>query len=379
MNFKRIILISLSLCFIATRGYAIETTAKQVYLFDYDTGTVLLGKDYNTEMSPASMSKLMTLYMVFERLKDGRLSLDDEFTVSENAWKKGGSVSGSSTMFLPPKSKVKVSDLLRGVIIQSGNDACITIAENISGSEGDFAEEMERKAAEIGLTHSRFANATGWPNENQKMSAEDLAHLAKIIIKEFPEYYEVFSEKTFTYNNITQGNRNPLLYRVSYADGLKTGHTKESGYGLVGSAKKDGRRLIMVLNGLETNKDRASESEKVIRWGFREFDNYNLYSKGETVFNAEVWLGQKEKVAVAVDSDVVITIQKNKTRNTTIKAVYNNPIKVPITKGQKIGTLQVEIPDQEIKEFPLVAAEDVQKLGLFGKIIESVKILIFGK
>lgn len=378
MNYKRIMLISLSLCFIAANSHAIETTAKHVYLVDYDTDTVLLGKEYDVEMAPASMSKLMTLYMVFERLKDGRLSLDDEFTVSENAWRKGGSVSGSSTMFLPPKSKVKISDLLRGVIIQSGNDACITIAENISGSEGDFAEEMERKAAEIGLENSRFANATGWPNENQKMSAKDLAVLSKTIIKEFPEYYALFSEKTFTYNNITQGNRNPLLYRVSYADGLKTGHTKESGYGLVGSAKKGDRRLVMVINGLDSNKNRASESEKIMRWGFREFGNYDLYSAGETVFSADTWLGQKDKVAVSVDNDVIVTMRKNQKRNTSLKAIYNNPIKAPIAKGDKIGILQLQIPDQEVKEYPLIAAEDVKKLGFFGRIATSIKYLIFG-
>ncbi len=330
MNFKKILLISFVLCLISIKANAIETTAKHVYLFDYDTDTVLLGKEYDMEMAPASMSKLMTLYMVFERLKDGRLSLDDEFTVSENAWKKGGSVSGSSTMFLPPKSKVKISDLLRGVIIQSGNDACITIAENISGSEGDFAEEMERKAASLGLENSRFANATGWPDENQKMSAKDLGKLAKIIVREFPEYYSIFSEKTFTYNEITQGNRNPLLYRLSYADGLKTGHTKESGYGLVGSAKKNDRRLIMVINGLNSSKDRATESEKIMRWGFREFDNYHLFSAGEKVFDANIWLGKKEKIAVAVDSDVMVTMKKNQKRNTKIKAIYNSPIAAPI-------------------------------------------------
>ena len=235
---------------------AIETSAKNVLVMDYETGQYLYAKDHQKMIPPASMSKLMTIYMIFEKLKDGSLSLDDTFTVSENAWRKGGAASGSSTMFLKIGEKVPVRDLIQGIIIQSGNDACIVAAENLSGSEEDFAADMQKKARQLGLKHSSFANATGWPHPDQLMSVEDLARLARVIISEFPEFYHIFSEHTYTHNNIKQGNRNPLLYSMPYADGLKTGHTEEAGFCLVASAKKDNRRLISVMAGLKSNKER---------------------------------------------------------------------------------------------------------------------------
>ena len=231
---------------------AFETKATNALLLDADTGTVLFEKDADIPMPPASMSKLMTVYVLFEALKNGRLSMEDEFVVSENAWRIGGAASGGSTMFLNPGEKVKIKDLLRGIIIQSGNDACITVAENLAGSETAFAEILNEKAKELGLTGSSFKNATGLPDPQHRMTARDLAKLAQVLIQKFPEYYSIFSEKEFTYNGIKQDNRNPLLYRVGGADGLKTGHTIESGYGLTGALKTtDGRRLVVIVNGLK--------------------------------------------------------------------------------------------------------------------------------
>ena len=257
-----------SLC-LSTSARAIETQARNLILVDYETGQTLYQKEAQKMVPPASMSKLMTIYMVFDKIKNGTLSLDDTFTVSENAWRKGGAASGSSTMFLKIGEKVRVGDLLQGIIIQSGNDACITVAENISGSEEDFAAAMNQKARELGLNHSHFANATGWPHPDHRMSVEDLSKLARILINEFPEYYHLFSQKEYTHNNIRQGNRNPLLYSMSYADGLKTGHTEEAGFSLTASAKKDNRRLIGVMTGLKSNKERSEEAEKIMSWGFR--------------------------------------------------------------------------------------------------------------
>ena len=243
---------------------AIETQARNAILMDYDTGQYLYVKDHEKMVPPASMSKLMTVNMIFEKLKDGSLSLDDTFTVSERAWKLGGAASGGSTMFLKIGEKVRVEDILKGILIQSGNDACIVAAENLAGSEDDFAEMMNKRARELGLNNSSFANSTGLPHPDQKMSVEDLAKLARHIIKEFPEFYHIFSEKYYTHNNITQGNRNPLLYSMPNADGLKTGHTEEAGFCLTASAKKGERRLIEVMTGMNSNKERSEEAERLM-------------------------------------------------------------------------------------------------------------------
>jgi D-alanyl-D-alanine carboxypeptidase (penicillin-binding protein 5/6) len=375
--FVTVFIISL---FISTNANAIDTKAKQAVLMDFDTGEILFERKADEKMPPASMSKLMTVYMIFERLHDGRLSLDDEFTVSENAWKKGGTTSGSSTMFLPPRAKVKIQDLIRGIIVQSGNDACITVAENISGSEADFADDMTVKAKMLGLEHSSFRNATGWPNENHYMSPLDLAKLSRILIKEFPEYYSVFSEKSFHYNGIRQSNRNPLLYRMErYADGLKTGHTESSGYGLVSSAKKNGRRLILVVNGLSSNKERGEESEKLMRWGFREFDNYSFFDKGEVVVNAPVWLGVEKDVPLIIKDEVLLTLNPSLRKRVKVKAVYDGPIESPILKDTKIGKVIIDVASgRKVYEYPLYAGKDIKRLGLFGRAKEMIKYLVLG-
>ena len=284
---------------------AIETPARQALLMDMNTGAVLFEKNADEPMPPASMSKLMTVYIVFERIRDGRLELDDTLPVSENAWRKGGAASGGSTMFLEPGASVKVEDLIQGIVVQSGNDASIVIAEGLANDEAAFAREMTARAHELGLRNSTFRNATGWPDPEHLTTARDLALLAHLTIEHFPEYYRYYSEKEFTYNGIRQGNRNPLLYKDLGADGLKTGHTEASGYGLTASAKQGDRRLVLVLNGLGDVRQRASEAERLFSWGFREFDNYALFKTGEEVCTAEVWLGQaKSEQAVRKTMDL---------------------------------------------------------------------------
>ncbi|MDV7338586.1 D-alanyl-D-alanine carboxypeptidase family protein [Terasakiella sp. A23] len=363
---------------LATSAFAIDTTAREALMIDIKTGHVLLEKESHASMPPASMSKLMTLYLVFERLKDGRLTLDDKFTVSEKAWRKGGAASGSSTMFLEPRQKVRVEDLIKGIIIQSGNDACIVVAEAISGSEKNFAVEMTEKARELGMEDSSFANATGWPDPGQRMTAHDLAILAKALIEEYPEYYKYFAEKNFKYNGIRQSNRNPLLYKTMGADGLKTGHTSEAGYGLTSSAMRDGRRLILVVNGLNSVRARSSESERLMEWGFREFNNYALFQKGQEVSQAELWLSNKQSVGLVIDQDVEITLPRKSRRKMKVQVKYDGPIPAPVQKGQQLATVVISAPETKDIVIPLYAAEDADRLGFVGRLGAAVKSIIWG-
>lgn len=362
----------------ANPASAIETAAKNAVIMDFETGQYLYAKDHQKMIPPASMSKLMTVYMIFEKLKDGSLSPDDTFTVSENAWRKGGAASGSSTMFLKIGEKVSVNDLIQGIIVQSGNDACIVAAENIAGSEEDFAAEMQKKARQLGLNHSSFANSTGWPHPDQKMSVEDLAKLARILLSEFPEYYHIFSEKTFTHNNIKQGNRNPLLYSMNNADGLKTGHTEEAGFGLVASAKQGNRRLIEVMGGLASNKERSVEAEKLMSWGFREFANYTLFKKDQIIAEVPVWQGRQESVNLVIGENVRRTLKKSSANKVKMTAVYNKPIVAPVKKGDQLGVVKINIPGQPDLEVPLYAQNNVEKLGIFGRVINNLRYLLFG-
>ena len=351
----------------------IETPAREAILVDFATGAVLFGKDADKRMPPASMSKLMTIYMVFERLKDGRLELDDEFTVSEAAWRMGG-----SKMFVHVGDSVKVADLLRGIIVQSGNDACIVIAEGLSGSEQRFAEEMNEAAQRIGLTDSHFTNSSGWPDPDHYMSARDLATLARRIIADHPEYYKIFAEKEFTYAEIKQGNRNPLLYKNVGADGLKTGHTEASGFGLVASAERDGRRLILVVNGLESMNQRSSESERLLNLGFREYQTYALFKAGEPVTDAEVWLGEEASVPLILEEPLTIALSRDSRKGMKVTASYDGPVAAPIAKGTQIGVLRIEGPEMEPIEKPLIAADAVEELGPVGRIGAAVKHLVLG-
>jgi D-alanyl-D-alanine carboxypeptidase (penicillin-binding protein 5/6) len=352
---------------------SIETPAREAFVYDMNTDTVLLEKNADELMSPASMSKLMTVTMVFERLKEGSLKLEDTLPVSEKAWKKGG-----SKMFVEVDTRVAVGDLLRGIIVQSGNDACIVVAEGLGGSEEGFAESMTTRARELGLEKSTFRNATGWPDPNHKMTARELALLAKHIIQDFPEYYPIFAEKEFTFSDIKQGNRNPLLYKNNGSDGLKTGHTEESGYGLVGSAERQGRRVIVVVNGLENAKARSRESERLMEWAFREFNSYALFKAGDVVDNARVWLGNEDTVPLTLESDLTVTLNRAARKSMTVKVVYNEPIPAPIIKGTPVAQLVISGPEMETISIPLIANEDITRPGPFKRLTSAVEYLVFG-
>lgn len=352
---------------------AIETPADEAILMDYTTGQVLFTKNAEALTRPASMTKIMTAYLVFERLKDGRLSLDDTFVVSKKAWQKGG-----SKMFVEVGNEVSVENLLRGVIVQSGNDASIVLAEGIAGTESAFAEMMTAKARELGLDETTFRNATGWPHPEHRTSAEDLAKLSRAMIRNFPEYYHFFAEREFTWNDIRQFNRNPLLTRNMGVDGIKTGHTQKAGYGLTASAKRKDRRLILVVNGLETAEQRAQESARLLKWGFREFANRTLFEAGETVERAPVWLGEKDRVPLVVEDTLTLTLKRDSTDDLSVKVTYESPVPAPIESGDRLATLHVDGPNLTAREVPLVAGTSVAQLGPVGRIVSGVEFLIFG-
>ncbi|MDW8444127.1 MAG: D-alanyl-D-alanine carboxypeptidase family protein [Acetobacteraceae bacterium] len=351
----------------------IDTLARHALIVDFETDAVLLEKDADHPMPPASMSKLMTAYVVFERLRAGRLRLDQELPVSERAWRMGG-----SKMFVEVGSTVTVENLLRGMIVQSGNDACIVLAEAISGSEEQFAELLNERARAIGLTRSTFRNSTGWPHPDHRMTCRDLALLAKRIITDFPEYYRYYSERSFRYANITQENRNPLLYRNIGADGLKTGHTEESGFGLTASAVQGGRRVILVVNGLPSMRARAEESERLMRWAFAEFENVRLFAAGETVDLAPVHLGVKKAVALVSPKDVVFTMPRAWRRTARVAVRYTAPIAAPVQRGTVLATLDVSGQGVPATALPLVAGEDVAQLGFVPRIFEGLRTLALG-
>ena len=377
---RRLFTISfISLLLLCGEALALETKAKTAILVDYDTGQYLIAKDHQQPVPPASMSKLMTIYIIFSKLKDGSLSMEDTFPVSANAWRKGGAASGGSTMFLNVNSMVKVEDLLKGIIIQSGNDACIVAAENIAGSEEDFADLMNQTAKKIGLENSHFVNSTGLPHPGHQMSVEDLAKLAKLIVSEFPEYYHLFSEKSFIYNKIVQGNRNPLLYAMPYADGLKTGHTEEAGFCLTASASRGNRRLILVMTGMASNKERSEESERVMSWGFREFENYTMLRQGAVIAKVPVWGGKKNEMELVIADDVVKTIPRSQANKVKMTAVYDKPVQAPIKKGDKLGVVKISIPEESTFEVDLIAAEDIEKLNIFGRAAANIKYLLTGR
>jgi D-alanyl-D-alanine carboxypeptidase (penicillin-binding protein 5/6) len=341
----------------------VDTSARQALLIDFDTDAVLLEKNPDERMPPSSMSKLMTMYVVFELLKAGRLRLDQMMPVSERAWRMGG-----SKMFVQVGTQVSVENLARGVIVQSGNDACIVLAEGISGSEQQFAELMNETGRRIGLRNSTFRNATGWPDPEHRMTARDLAHLARRIIADHPEYYRYYNERSFRWNEITQENRNPTLARVAGADGLKTGHTEEAGFGLTASAIRNGRRLILVLNGLPSMRARAEESERLLEWGFREFDNVTMFRAAETVEEAPVYLGERATVPLVTGQDLVLTLPRAWRRSLQAKVRYDSPVPAPVGKGQELGRLIVSgqgVPEREIK---LIAGADVDRLGVLPRI-----------
>lgn len=347
---------------------AIATAAKQAIVVDYDTGMVLMEKNADARMPTSSMSKVMTMYMVFEALKRGELALDDKLLVSEKAWRKGG-----SKMFVEVDKQVRVEDLIRGVIVQSGNDATIVLAEGLAGSESAFADSMTLKAQELGMDASNFKNASGWPDPDHYSTARDLATLGVSLIRNFPEYYNYYSEREFTFNNITQRNRNPLLYRDIGADGIKTGHTQAGGYGVIGSGTRDGRRVVLVVNGLTDSKARAQESAKLLDWGLRRFSNHTLYTAGEVITEVPVVFGRQDKLPVTVQEDVFVTLPRLAKKGFQVSATYNSPLTAPIQKGQEIGTLRIDMPHMNPVERPLLAAQDVAKQGFFSLTIAKAK------
>lgn len=343
---------------------SIDTPAPFAYLIDLSSDTVLMEKGADVPTAPASMSKMMTIYMVLERLKAGTLKLDDTFPVSKKAWEKGG-----SKMFVKVDTRVSVGDLLHGIIVESGNDACIVVAEGLAGSETAFAAEMTARARELGLTDSHFANATGWPEDGHLMSPRDLARLARLLIRDFPEYYPLFAEQSFTYNGITQANRNPVLSKEIGADGLKTGHTEASGYGLTASAKRGDRRLVLVLNGLESVSQRAREAERLLEWGFRSFEGVTLFDAQDRVEEAPVWLGERASVPLVLAEKLAVTLPRQARNRMEVTVRYDAPVPAPIRKGERLGTLRVTAPGFETVERPLIAGADVGALGPVGRVL----------
>jgi len=354
-------------------GSAFDTLARFAMVTEVDTNTVLLAKNADNRMAPASMSKVMTAYVVFGLLKEGRLKLTDDLPVSERAWRMGG-----SKMFVAIGGRIKVDDLIRGMIVQSGNDACVVLAEGLAGSEEAFVDLMNQKAQQLGLSNSHFANVSGLPDPQEWMTAHDLTVLGARIIKDFPEYYHYFSEKDFNFNNIDQGNRNPLLYKDIGADGLKTGHTDESGYSLIGSVVRGDRRVIVVISGLPTMKDRAAEGERLVEWAFREFNNYKLFSPGDKVDDADVWLGRDSKVGLTVANDITVTLPRRSRRDMKVTISYDNPVPAPIAQGDKIGKISIAAPGADTVERPLFAAAAVPSIGALGRMATLAGYLIWG-
>lgn len=352
-----------------------EVTTKAPYavIMDYETGAVLFEKNADTPTHPSSMSKLMTAAIVFERLKSGQLKLSDEFPVSAKAWKMEG-----SKMWTRVDTKIPLEALLNGIIVQSGNDACVVVAEAIAGSEEAFADLMTKKAREWGLANSTFANSTGWPDDNHKMSTRDLALLARKIIRDYPEYYAYYARKEFTWEKIRQPNRNPLLYSFKGADGLKTGHTEAAGYGLVGSAELDGQRRIIVVNGLSSEKERAAETERLMRIAFNDFTKRTLFEAGAIAGDALVFAGKSASVPLAAGEPISMIISRADAASLSAKVIYEGPVEAPIEKGQQIGVLRITQGSSEAREFPLYASEEVKAVGPLGRIGLAARA-IFGK
>ena len=355
--------------------FSIETPAKQGILFDYETKSIIFEKNSDELMSPSSMSKIMTIYYVFKKIKDGEIALDDEFEISKKAWKKGG-----SRMFLNLGSKVKVEDLIRGIIVQSGNDACIAIAEGISGSEELFVDELNLLGKELGLKNSSFTNSTGWPDPDHLMTIRDLLTITIRTIEDFPEFYHYYAEKEFKYNGIKQMNRNPLLFSSLSSDGLKTGHTSLGGYGLVATVKKDDRRLILILNGLSSSRNRTKESERLIKIGFNQFENIILSEKGDLIKEVPVWAGNKNSIKLLSNEKIKLTIPKRLKKELKYKIRFQSPVIPPIKKGQTIGKLIIEKKNGEpLKEYDLNSNENVEKINFFSKIFLNLKYLLLGE
>jgi serine-type D-Ala-D-Ala carboxypeptidase (penicillin-binding protein 5/6) len=353
--------------------------APTAILIEASSGSVLFEKNADELRAPSSMMKLMTAEVVFHAIQQGEVKLTDEYPVSENAWRRGGAPAGGSTMFAILHSKIAVNDLLHGAIIQSGNDACIVLAEGIAGNERTFAaDKMTKRARELGLTRSTFANSNGLPDPGNKMTVRELAKLARYIIQTYPEFYQLFGEKEFTWNKIRQPNRNPLLSSLEGADGLKTGYTKDGGYGMVGSAVQNGIRLVVVVNGLEDPEDRASEAKKMLEWGFRNFEARTLFAAQQPVGYAKVFGGDSRSVKLASPEPIKVMVQKNGNDKLIARVVYNGPVRAPIEPGQRIGLVKVWRGGNIAVEAPVYAADPVGTGSTMRRAIDGVSELVIG-
>jgi D-alanyl-D-alanine carboxypeptidase (penicillin-binding protein 5/6) len=355
-----------------------QTAATNAILIEAESGSVLFEKAADDLIPPASLSKLMTAEVVFNEIKQGRLDPSKEFLVSTNAWRRGGAPSRTSTMFIPIHSRVSVDNLLRGAIILSGNDACIVLAEGISGSESAFAELMTKRARELGLAKSTFGNSNGLPDPRQLMTARELGKLARHIIRTYPEYYKYYGEREFTWGKIRQFNRNPLLATYTGADGLKTGYTKEAGYGLVGSAVQNGLRLIVVINGLKSEKERADEGRKLLEWGFHNFQSMLLFNAGQEIAHAKVYGGEKGSVPLIAPREVRLMVPRNARERIIARVVYSGPVRTPVESGQQIGTLKVWRGEFLALETPLQASEAVAAGSMRQRAFDAAAELVIG-
>ena len=341
----------------------VATDAHWAYIEDYTTGTVLLEKRADEQMAPSSMTKLMTLYILFSRLKSGRMKLDQMLPVSRTAWRFGG-----SKMFVEVGTTVSVEDLIKGIVVDSGNDACIVVAEAIAGSQAQFADLMNQEAKRLGLTHSHFTNPMGWPDPDHYMSVRDIARVTAALIRDFPQYYHFFGDKTFTYSKITQGNRNVLVDN-GMADGLKTGHTEAGGFGLVASAERNGRRVIVVLNGMPSSHERIEQGERLLGWAFTNFEDVTLVAAGAPVDHAPVWLGAAPTVPLVVAQDLVVTLPHGWRTGLKVTAEYDAPVSAPVAKGASLGTLRLARAGTPDVTVPLLAGATVGRLGLPGRAV----------
>jgi D-alanyl-D-alanine carboxypeptidase (penicillin-binding protein 5/6) len=362
----------------------IETTAGNAILLEAETDTVLFAKKPDEAFPPASMAKMMTVYIAFEQIANGALSLDSTTRVSAETWRRWAG-SEASLMFLSAGEEITVHDLIMGVVVPSGNDASTVLAEMLAGTEESFTDWMNAKAEELGMVNTRFANPSGWPAPDQYTTTRDMAILAERTMKDFPDLYKQFYPvRSFTHGvspggkPITQSNRNPLLFTMEGADGLKTGHTEASGYALTASAERDGRRLILVISGTDSSRARARESERLMSYGFRNFKTYQLFKASDTIEDAVVWLGDQETVPLVVEEDVSLTLARGDRRNMTVKLVYDAPLAAPIEKGQPVAVIEVSAPDMETRRVPVVAGQSVGKLTGFDRVLAAFNFLLWG-
>ena len=364
---------------VSAQDLPFETTAPHAILIDAKSGSVFFEKSADTLVQPASMSKLMTMLLVFEALKAGDVTLDQEFLISENAWRRGGTSSGGSTMYANVNTRIKLIDLMRGSMIQSANDACIAIAEGMAGSEEEFAFRMTQRGKELGLQNAVFRNVTGLPKPENLMSVRDLTIIARRIISEFPEYYKIYGEREFTWNEIAQKNRNPLLLDYPGADGLKTGYIKDAGYGLVGSAVRDGRRLVLVVAGLTSIKERKEEAEKLLDWGFRQFKTIDVYAAGDVVSKARVWGGASRWVNLVIKQDLRLALSAKEQESIEVKLSYAGPLMAPVKAGDPLGTVRFMMDGKTIAEVPVETESAVDAVdSIWSRAMDSLMIMALG-